>query len=94
VDGAAAALVVYWARLALWLLVLLLVTVLSTLWFLAVSRYLRADGSALASLNLSPSTQSRSARSAAASVRPYPHRHNEQRPQRPVTGSPGGPSGR
>jgi low temperature requirement protein LtrA len=42
-GGAVAALVVGWARPAPWLLVLLLVAVLSTLWFFAVSRFLRAD---------------------------------------------------
>jgi low temperature requirement protein LtrA len=39
----AAALVVGWARPAPWVLVLLLVAILSTLWFFAVSRFLRAD---------------------------------------------------
>jgi low temperature requirement protein LtrA len=42
-GGAAAALVVGWARPAPWLLALLLVAVLSALWFFAVSRFLRAD---------------------------------------------------
>jgi low temperature requirement protein LtrA len=42
-GGAVAALLVGWARPAPWLLVLLLVAVLSTLWFFAVSRFLRAD---------------------------------------------------
>jgi low temperature requirement protein LtrA len=42
-GGAVAALVVGWARPAPWLLVLLLVAVLSTLWFFAVSRFLRAE---------------------------------------------------
>jgi low temperature requirement protein LtrA len=41
--GAAAALLVGWLRPAPWLLALLLVAVLSTLWFFAVSRFLRAD---------------------------------------------------
>jgi len=41
--GAAAALVVGWARPAPWLLALLLVAILSVLWFFAVSRFLRAD---------------------------------------------------
>jgi low temperature requirement protein LtrA len=40
--GAAAALLVGWVRPAPWLLALLLVGVLSVLWFLAVSRFLRA----------------------------------------------------
>ena len=39
----AAALVVGWARPAPWLLALLLVAILSVLWFFAVSRFLRAD---------------------------------------------------
>jgi low temperature requirement protein LtrA len=39
--GAAAAL--WWARPAPWLLALLLVTILSALWFFAVSRFRRAD---------------------------------------------------
>jgi low temperature requirement protein LtrA len=42
-GGAVAALIVGWARPAPWLLVLLLVAILSTLWFFAVSRFLRAD---------------------------------------------------
>ena len=42
-GGAAAALVVGWVRPAPWLLALLLVVILSALWFLAVSRFLRAD---------------------------------------------------
>jgi low temperature requirement protein LtrA len=41
--GAAAALVVGWARPAPWLLVLLLVAILSVVWSFAVSRFLRAD---------------------------------------------------
>ena len=41
--GAGAALVVGWARPAPWLLALLLVAILSVLWFFAVSRFLRAD---------------------------------------------------
>jgi low temperature requirement protein LtrA len=41
--GAAAALAVAWARPAPWLLALLLVAILSVLWFFAVSRFLRAD---------------------------------------------------
>ena len=41
--GAGAALVVGWARPAPWLLALLLVVILSVLWFFAVSRFLRAD---------------------------------------------------
>ena len=41
--GAAAALVVGWARPAPWLLALLLVAILSVLWLFAVSRFLRAD---------------------------------------------------
>jgi low temperature requirement protein LtrA len=41
--AAAAALVVGWARPAPWLLALLLVAILSALWFFAVSRFLRAD---------------------------------------------------
>jgi low temperature requirement protein LtrA len=41
--GAAAALVVGWARPAPWLLALLLDVILSVLWFFAVSRFLRAD---------------------------------------------------
>ena len=40
--GAAAAIVVGWARPAPWLLALLLVAILSALWFFAVSRFLRA----------------------------------------------------
>jgi hypothetical protein len=43
VAGAAAAIVVGWMRPAPWLLALLLGMVLSTLWFFAVSRFLRAD---------------------------------------------------
>jgi low temperature requirement protein LtrA len=43
VAGAAAALLVGWARSAPWLLALLLVTLLSVLWCFAVSRFLRAD---------------------------------------------------
>jgi low temperature requirement protein LtrA len=42
-GGAAAALVVGWMRPAPWLLVLLLVAILSAVWFFAVSRFLRAD---------------------------------------------------
>ena len=42
-GGAAAALVVGWLRPAPWLLALLLVAILSALWFFAVSRFLRAD---------------------------------------------------
>jgi len=42
-TGAAAAVVVGWARPAPWLLALLLVAVLSVLWFFAVSRFLRAE---------------------------------------------------
>jgi low temperature requirement protein LtrA len=41
--GAAVALLVGWLRPAPWLLALLLVAVLSTIWFFAVSRFLRAD---------------------------------------------------
>jgi low temperature requirement protein LtrA len=41
--GAAAALLVGWARPAPWLLALLLVAILSVIWFFAVSRFLRAD---------------------------------------------------
>ena len=41
--GAVAALVVAWARPAPWLLALLLVAILSVLWFFAVSRFVRAD---------------------------------------------------
>jgi len=41
--GAAAALLVGWVRPAPWLLALLLVAVLSAVWFFAVSRFLRAD---------------------------------------------------
>jgi hypothetical protein len=41
--GAAAALVVGWARPAPWLLALLLGAILPVLWFVAVSRFLRAD---------------------------------------------------
>ena len=42
-GGAAAALIVGWLRPAPWLLALLLVAILSTIWFFAVSRFLRAD---------------------------------------------------
>jgi low temperature requirement protein LtrA len=42
-GGAAAALIVGWIRPAPWLLALLLVAILSTVWFFAVSRFLRAD---------------------------------------------------
>jgi low temperature requirement protein LtrA len=41
--GAIAALVIGWARPAPWLLALLLVTILTGLWFFAVSRFLAAD---------------------------------------------------
>jgi hypothetical protein len=41
--GAAAALIVGWVRPAPWLLALLLVAILSGVWYLAVSRFLRAD---------------------------------------------------
>jgi len=41
--GAAAALIVGWLRPAPWLVALLLVAVLSAVWFFAVSRFLRAD---------------------------------------------------
>jgi hypothetical protein len=41
--GAAAALLVGWLRPAPWLLALLLVVILSAVWFFAVSRFLRAD---------------------------------------------------
>ncbi|MGH8824370.1 MAG: low temperature requirement protein A [Jiangellaceae bacterium] len=41
--GAGAALVVGWARPAPWLLALLLVAILSVLWYFAISRFLRAD---------------------------------------------------
>jgi hypothetical protein len=41
--GAAAALIVAWLRPAPWLLALLLVAILSVVWFFAVSRFLRAD---------------------------------------------------
>jgi low temperature requirement protein LtrA len=41
--GAAAALIVGWLRPAPWLLALLLVAILSAVWFFAVSRFLRAD---------------------------------------------------
>ena len=41
--GAGAALVVGWVRPAPWLLALLLVGILSVIWFFAVSRFLRAD---------------------------------------------------
>jgi low temperature requirement protein LtrA len=40
--GAGTALVAYWVRPAPWLLALLLVAILSLLWFFAVSRFLRA----------------------------------------------------
>ena len=40
--GAGAAMVVGWARPAPWLFALLLVAILSVLWFFAVSRFLRA----------------------------------------------------
>jgi hypothetical protein len=42
-GGAAAALLVGWARPAPWLLALSLVVVLSVVWSFAVSRFLRAD---------------------------------------------------
>ena len=42
-GGAAAALFVGWLRPAPWLFALLLVAILSVLWFFAVSRFLRAD---------------------------------------------------
>ena len=42
-TGAAAALFVGWLRPAPWLFALLLVAILSVLWFFAVSRFLRAD---------------------------------------------------
>jgi low temperature requirement protein LtrA len=42
-GGAAAALLVGWLRPAPWLLALLLVAILSAVWFFAVSRFLRAD---------------------------------------------------
>jgi low temperature requirement protein LtrA len=42
-GGAAAALVVGWTRPAPWLLALLLVAILSVLWFIAVKRFLGAD---------------------------------------------------
>jgi low temperature requirement protein LtrA len=42
-GGAAAALIVGWVRPAPWLLALLLVAILSVVWFFAVSRFLRAD---------------------------------------------------
>jgi hypothetical protein len=42
-GGAATALVVGWMRPAPWLLALLLVAILSAVWFFAVSRFLRAD---------------------------------------------------
>jgi low temperature requirement protein LtrA len=42
-GGAAAALLVGWVRPAPWLLALLLVAILSAIWFFAVSRFLRAD---------------------------------------------------
>jgi hypothetical protein len=41
--GAAAALLVGWLRPAPWLLALLLVAILSGIWYFAVSRFLRAD---------------------------------------------------
>jgi low temperature requirement protein LtrA len=41
--GAAAALLVGWLRPAPWILALLLVAILSVVWFFAVSRFLRAD---------------------------------------------------
>jgi low temperature requirement protein LtrA len=41
--GAAVALLVGWLRPAPWLLALLLVAILSTIWFFAVGRFLRAD---------------------------------------------------
>jgi low temperature requirement protein LtrA len=43
VGGAAAALIVGWARPAPWLLALLLVAILALLWLFAVSRFLRTD---------------------------------------------------
>lgn len=43
VGAAAAALAIGWLRPAPWLLALLIVTILLTLWFFAVSRFLRAD---------------------------------------------------
>jgi low temperature requirement protein LtrA len=42
-GGAATALIVGWLRPAPWLLALLLVAILSVIWFFAVSRFLRAD---------------------------------------------------
>jgi membrane protein implicated in regulation of membrane protease activity len=42
-GGAGAALVAGWARPSPWLLALLLVAVLSVVWFFAVARFLRAD---------------------------------------------------
>ena len=42
VLGAGASVVVAWARPAPWLFALLLVAVLSVIWFFAVSRFLRA----------------------------------------------------
>ena len=42
VVGAGAAVVVGWVRPAPWLFALLLVAILSVLWFFAVSRFLRA----------------------------------------------------
>jgi low temperature requirement protein LtrA len=42
-GGAATALIVGWLRPAPWLLALLLVAILSAVWFFAVSRFLRAD---------------------------------------------------
>ena len=41
--GAGAALLVGWTRPAPWLLALLIVAVLSVIWFFAVARFLRAD---------------------------------------------------
>jgi low temperature requirement protein LtrA len=43
-GGAATALIVGWLRPTPWLLALLLVAILSAVWFFAVSRFLRADG--------------------------------------------------
>jgi hypothetical protein len=43
VAGAAVAIAVGWIRPAPWLLALLLVAILSALWFFAVSRFLLAD---------------------------------------------------
>jgi hypothetical protein len=42
-GGAATALIVGWLRPVPWLLALLLVAILSVIWFFAVSRFLRAD---------------------------------------------------